>query len=225
MKFNVKFYIHEVCFCASQERNSSCPHSSVLQSTSGLQEAVGLVQHLQTDKIILILFPVAPKVRLPFMFNVVCQCYMKSKSSQIPGEDFTDLTNDPHQAHILVKTCDIDVSHLRARCRSGDRRRRSGKNTGGKKTPQNAASNMASFQRVKLCCQSTFSKAFLIDWLVVCGPLRTLFSLFFPLCFILLFGCFTAYDLEGLRRRSQFQQLNIVHWEVGKKRMRLRNYL
>lgn len=129
MKFNVKFYIHEVCFCTSQERKSSCPHSSVLQSTSCLQEAAGLVQHLQTGKIILILFPVAPKVRLPFMFNVICQCYMNSKSSQIPGEDLTDLTNDPHQTHILVKTCDIDVSHLRACCRS----RRSGKSTGEKK--------------------------------------------------------------------------------------------
>lgn len=115
------------------------------------------------------------------MFNVICQCDMNSKSSQIPGEGFTDLTNDPHQTHILVKMCDIDVSHLRARCRSGDRRRRSGKNTGEKKkTPQNAASNMASFQKVKLCCQTTFSKAFIIDWLVVCGPVWTLFSLFFP---------------------------------------------
>lgn len=159
MKINVKFYIHEVCFCKRHERKSSRPHASVLPSTSCLQEAAGLVQHLQTGKIILILFPVAPKVRLPFMFNVICHCDMNSKSSQIPGEAFTDLTNDPHQTHILVKMCDIGVSHLRARCRSGDRRRRSGKKHRGKKKnpPQNAASNMASFQKVKLCCQSAFS--------------------------------------------------------------------
>lgn len=145
---------------------------------------------------------------------------MNSKSSQIPCDDFTDLTNYPHQTHILVKMCDINVSHLRAEAATDRQQSRKHQKNAAKYYfkhgvfLENKAAARADFQCVSHRLAGT----------LLASSDTFLCALFFPSASPLspLPGCFTSHHLKGLhgrQHRSEFKRLNIVHWEVAEKQM------